>query len=228
MDAEDIAKHAFEKVEETREAVEKLAQHPLGKKIIRTIINESGNTHEKVAQARNVLDRALGTASSSNVYGDAFRSLDTIGTALTLPFLGYQGYQHLKDISEESSPPSQSDLDRVLEQNPRIERQYNDEEIKKYFQSIAKHAPTFVKNDPHMTGKILEQMLGYEGADVQTLNKLLEAEGQMTHNRRERVNPETLNKTLETLSGMSKESVEQSPDDDFERLKSLLDDKNDD
>lgn len=228
MDSKEIAEKAFKEVEKTKESVRKLASHPLGRKIIETIFKEADVENEKVAQARKVLDQALGTGGSGGrgQVNDALTLANSAVTALSLPIVGFQGYNHMKDIAKETTPPKDEDLQRALDANPKIQRQFNDDEVKKYFKSLAEHAPSFVKNDPHMTGKVLEQMLKFEGADIQTINKLLEAEGKMNQNRKGRIDPGGLTDSLETLNKVTKEGSEsRNEEDDFDRLKTLLDER---
>lgn len=216
MDSELIAKYATENREQAKKAIEKIAQTEEGQTIIKTILNEKDIDRDKIAQAGSILNKAVRNASNNS--GGVLSTLSHLDTAVTAPIMAAQAGKYLYDTF--GGKPGNKDLVKVLKANPQIKERYDKQEIKEYWNTLRTHAPNLVKDDPKMAGKILEQFLDYEGANIQSLNKVLEAEKKIQENRKSPISSD-LNDTIGTLSNtLNKES---SPD--YESIKEMADER---
>lgn len=217
MDSELVAKYATENREQVKETVEKLAETKEGRDLIRTVLNEKDVSLEKIAQARPVLNKAV--RGSSGGGNSLLENLSHLETAITAPIMAVQGAKFLSDTF--GGPPGNKKLSEVLRVNPKIKERYEDKDIREYWDTLRKHAPNLVEKDPKMAGKILEQFLGYEGANIQALNKVLEAEKKI---RDTETSPAAASLT-DTVETFNKTRLNKESSPDYEAIKEMANER---
>lgn len=126
--------------------------------------NEGRELLSKVAESRKEADGGIGKLLNNFTGGlAAGASLGAGGAAAAYEY----GQQ---------SEPGQEHLDKILEKNPEIKRQYNPSEIQTTFDSLKVHIPRMLKQDPYGSGQVMKKMLSKEGYDVRSLDKILDIE----------------------------------------------------
>lgn len=204
----------------------------VGQKLIEKALKQSAETvGATVKSVGEGAGKSVGEAAGETL-ADRYKSDPTMmenisqfakeNPLLSLGGAGLASYQvpkFLAGVTQDINKPREKHLQKIKQEVPKITERHGEEKVQKYWKSIKNLAPSFVKKDPHTAGRIMLQMLEYEGIDQPTINRLLETEEKLREQRFGESDTRGISDLLGKLA-----SADEDTENDYEAIRALRDD----